>query len=316
MKIIDDLEFYRGNETLVRTGMKKFETSLVNIAKKAVGEAGFEIGNYPIEGYYYETKELEMYFKCIRTLQEKFTEKKTANIKKLHNIYTNPIFGLEKSRRTAIDMEHGNINESPVTISPVKDPIYYASRKAFESYRKWTIDNIMKNIDRDKLGTCLVGLAILVDDDNKKKKYNPIATCLACETTVLSREKLAIKISFKAPEQIDWKVSKNIEEYGKKVIDGYNNLFEKNNFKEKLEYITPDNILGILERADSVIRCVNLNYIDDNGSKLYYHWAIKPKKKIKKGASTIDLYKVVDFLDDKIITTKDWREIIINSKSF
>jgi len=309
MKIIDDLEFYRGNEALIRTGMKRFETSIVNIAEKALGEAGFDIGNYPIEGYYYETKELERYFRCIRTLQEKFTEKKTANIKKLHGIYTHPIFGLEKGRRTAIDMEHGDQNLAPVTVSPVRDPIYYASKKAFKSYGTWTIDNIMKNIERDKIGTCLVGLAILVDDDNKKKNYNPIATCLSCETTVLSREKLRVKTSVKAPEGIDWKISKNIEEYGKKVIDGYNELFEKNNFKEKLGYITPDNILGILERADSIIRCVNLNCVDDNGRKLFYHWAIKPKDKVKKDATTIDAYKVVDFMDSKIVTTKDWREI-------
>ncbi|MBI2672888.1 hypothetical protein HYX19_01385 [Candidatus Woesearchaeota archaeon] len=308
MKVIDDLEFYRGIEAEVRSNMKKFETSLVEVAKKAVKEAGFEIGSYPVEGYYYETQELTTYFKCIRTLQEKLTEKKTQSIKKLHNIYTHKIFGLNKSRRTALDMEHGDPDLAPVTVSPVRDPVYYASKEAFEKEGKWTIDNIMKSIDLNNLGTCLVGLAVLVDNINKGKKYNPLATCLACETTVLSREKVCAVTAF-MPKSVDWRVSKRVEDYGKEVVSGYNDLFGKNNFKGKLNYVTPDNIEGILKSVDSIIRCVNLNCVDDNGRKSFYHWAIKPKQKTKKDASTIDAYKVVDFMDSRIVTTKDWREI-------
>ena len=51
-----------------------------------------------------------------------------------------------------------------------------------------------------------------------------------------------------------------------------------------------------------------MKIIDD----LEYYRGIEAvvRKKIKKDASTIDMYKVVDFLGSKITTTKDWRQIL------
>ena len=106
------------------------------------------------------------------------------------------------------------------------DPITVASDKTGPA---WTVEKIMSAVDRDNLGICLVGLGIMVDqiDKEERGKYNPLATCMACETTLLTREVCLPKAAPPLKVETEWKVSPEVEEYGKKVIDGYRSLFSK-----------------------------------------------------------------------------------------
>lgn len=292
--VVDNTQYFRAVECQVRKYMKKFETPLLPIAEQAVKDAGFTVEEHPKEGYYNETPELRTYFDCLRTLQENFTDKITPSIQKLHDIYTNSIFGLEQGKPTAINPDAGLPFETPVTISPMLDPVSVAS---YHTQPNWTIERIMKELEGMELGICLVGLGVLVDKGNKNPdgSYNPLATCMACETTVLSR----MKIAWKGLRTVDWQVSKDVEKFGNKVIEEYSNLMTAYGDPNlRMPLVTPENVLKILDEAPRMERCVNLNIIDIPGKpKQYYHWAI---------ISEDTRYRVVDFFKDRIITTQEF----------
>ena len=301
--VVDNVQYFRAIDSQVRDYMKTFETAKLPLARQALLDSGLSLKGFPKEGYYYETEQLGEFFDHIRTMQEEYSSEITPAIKELHGIYTNSIFGLGQGKPTAINPNVGLPGESQVTISPVIDPITLASEKIKP---KWTVDGIMGQLYKDyistgNIGTCLVGLAAIVDRSNIRVdgSYNPLATCMARETTVLSAMK-SVARSMESMPEIDWQVSPEVEQYGAAVIDGYIELFRQNNHKERSEYVSPGNIGAILEKAPSMERCVNLN-IDARGSQpIYYHWAIK-----KSG----NIFEVVDFwVPGKIITTQDYQK--------
>lgn len=302
---VDNLRFYRAEESAIRTVMKQFERELFSTADQAVKDAGFKIRNYPKQGYY-DDDILGDYFDRIKTLQSNFTPKVTPAIKKLHEIYTASIFGLKQARSTALNSDdvyyrQGDVlhPSQPVTISPMIDPITIASDKTGP---KWTIEKIMSAVDKHDLGTCLVGFGFVVDEIDKEKtgRNNPLATCMACETTVLTREVCVPTATPVRKPEVDWKVSSQVEEYGKKVIDGYRSLFDKHSIPLELPYVTPENVERLLDHAPSMERCVNLNADLLTGRPdPYYHWAISANNGV---------YEVVDFYADRIVTTTEWQE--------
>jgi len=293
--VVDNLQYFRAVDSEVRKHMKRFEAGLLPIARQAVKDAGFPVKDVPIEGYYHENPELREYFTLIRTLQDNFTKKITPTIEKLHDVYTHPIFGLGQGRPTAIsDRDNKKVmypNEPYSTVSQVADPVSVASMKIMPN---WTIERIMAEVDKLNLGTCLVGLALLVDTESPS---NPLATCMACETTVLSRMKAIARGASPMPE-VEWRVSREVEEYGERVIKGYNDLF-KNYAASGLEAekVTPKNAALILENVPPLERCVNIN-IDATRIDGYYHWAIEHDG---------ERHVVLEFWSSHIVTTKDWQ---------
>ncbi len=305
--IIEDVQYYRALESEVRDAMKQFEAGLLPIAEQAVKDSGFTVKDHPKEGYYHETKELSRYFDCIRTLQEQYTDKVTSAIKHLHAVYTHPIFGLKQGVRTALnptDVYYPLLD--PVTISPAVDAVTIATQRLAPSNTlpNWTTENIMQEVEKIPKGTCLVGLAALVDKLHKEKgKYNPVATCMARETTVLSAMKWAVVTSVHQPPTIDWRVTSEVEAYGKTVIDGYNDLIEKHfplwrsdRRSRGAREVTPDNVESILENAPDILRCVNLSNHDKVG---FYHWTI---------VETNGKYCVSDFYAPQIATTQEYQD--------
>ncbi|UCG95593.1 MAG: hypothetical protein JSV92_00915 [archaeon] len=298
---VDDTQYFRAEESQIRNYMKRFETALLPVAEQAISDAGFDVQKFPKEGYYHKTPELQRYFDILRTLQENFTEKITPAIERLHKVYTHSVLGLGQGKPTAINPNVGLPEELPVTISPVTDPVSVAS---YIIQPDWTINGIMNNLYGMDLGTCLVGLATLVDKGNKNPddSQNPLATCMACETTVLSRMKITYKGIPSLP-QVDWKVSEGVEKYGRKVVEGYNDLFKISGHPEselEIPFVTPENVAIILDDVPSMERCVNLNIVDVPGKpKEYYHWFIE-----KDGQRHV----VKDFFSPQIITTKEYQE--------
>ncbi len=304
MLTVNNLDFFRAEESTIRAAMRQFEAGLFPIADQAVKDAGFKIRSYPKEGYYHD--KLADFFDRIRTLQSNFTETVTPAIKKLHEIYTTPIFGIKQARPTALNPDNVYYKQSstvhpsqPVTISTMVDPITVASDKTAPA---WTIEKIMNAVDRDNLGTCLVGLGIIVDqiDREIKGKYMPFATCMACETTVLTRE--VCSIMGRPQTETEWQVSPEVEEYGKRVIDGYRSLFDKHSkITLKLPYVTLQNFEKLFDDAPSMERCVNLNadFLTRRPDP-YYHWTIR--------FSSNGIYEIADFFADRTITTSEWQK--------
>ncbi len=307
---VDDVQYYRALEAEVRESMKLFEAGLLPLAEQGVKDGGFNVGSYPVEGYYHETPELTKYFNCIRTLQGNYTDKVTPAIQHLHNVYTHPIFGLKQGIRTAInptDVYYPQLD--PVTISPVAEAVTIATQRLADGrpLPDWTTESIMQEAENIPKGTCLVGLALLVDKLHKEKgKYNPVATCAARETTVLSAMKWVVITAVGPETKVDWRVSPKVEAYGKEVVEGYNDLINKygiqvkrgkgsKNVQRDVRQITPQNVESILKSAPDMKRCVNLCSHDKLG---FYHWAIVENN---------EKHRVVDFYAPQIVTTKEYQ---------
>lgn len=308
--VVDDVQYFRALESEVRESMKAFETGLLPLAEQAVSDGGFTLGNYPVEGYYHETSELTKYFNCIRTLQGNYTNNVTPAIQHLHAVYTHPIFGLKQGVRTAInqtDVYYPQLD--PATISPVVDPVTVATQRLAPSHKlpNWTTQSIMQEVKKIPKSTCLVGLALLVDELHKEKgKYNPVATCAARETTVLSAMKWIIITSVGPETKVDWRVSPKVEAYGIEVVNGYNDLITLYSMMVKRSHgpksaqrivrqMTPKNVESVLEHAPDMRRCVNLSAHDKVG---FYHWIIVERN---------GKYNVVDFYAPQIVTTKEYQ---------
>jgi hypothetical protein len=284
--------------------MKKLEVSLLPVAEKAIGDSGFTIGNFPIEGYYYENELLTRYFLCIKTLQKEYTENPSPSIKKLHEFYSHPVFGLKQARKTAINSSDVYFHDlPPVTISPRVDLISIVCSKMNSN---WTIDNIMKNIDKENLGQGIVGLAYLVDQYLKPSKirFNPVSLCMARETTILSSwNRIVGRIIPKI--EINWQVSPEIEEAGKKVIAGYYDLAEKNfsTWLPKKE-LTDEDIIGLIDDQIPLSRCVHLcTDLASGRTDKFYHWAINQTHLIDDNYKG---YFVKEFWSPQIITTEQF----------
>ncbi|MBI5064940.1 hypothetical protein HZA97_01775 [Candidatus Woesearchaeota archaeon] len=298
--VVDDLTYFRALDYSVREAMKAFETSLVEAAEQTVSDIEAKVGSYPVEGYYHETENLTRYFNAIRTLQDpvNFSEKVTDNIKLFNKIYTHPVFGLKQAMPTALNKDAYWKDHEPVVVSPVIDPVTIATQKTYPS---WTFDTIMTAIEGQELGTCLVGLAALVDQNNKVDgKYNPVATTWARETTVLSAAKFVARSCMPSKPTIDWQVSKEVEEYGTKVLAGYADLIENNSLTRNVRRpyeVNEKTISALLSNSENPRRCVHL-CTDDK--KNHYHWAVAVDNNGK--------YRVVDFYAKKIVTTKEYQK--------
>ncbi len=297
--IVDDLTYFRALDHSVRDAMKIFETSLADVAEETVSDVGVEVGDYPVEGYYHETPQLTRYFNAVKTLQDpdNFSEKVTDNVRLFNKIYTHSVFGLKQAMPTALNKTDVQWKDHPpVVVSPVIDPVTIATQKTCPN---WTLDTIMTAIEVQELGTCLVGLAVIVDQKNKVNgKYNPVATTWARETTVLSAAKF-ICTSARSEPEIDWQVSKEVEAYGKKVLAGYADLIENNSITRNVRRpyeVSPKTIRGLLFRADDPERCVHLSTNLDGS---HYHWAVVEEN---------GKYRAVDFNEARIITTKEYQQ--------
>ncbi|MFH1637511.1 MAG: hypothetical protein ABIB71_03745 [Candidatus Woesearchaeota archaeon] len=303
VKIIENFDYFQAVDATVRRYMKAFETEMLPVAEQALKDAGFPLGNYPVEGYYPETKELTQYFLHVRTLQDKYTTTVTGAIQKLHDIYTHPVFGLKQGKPNAINPTDVYFPEEDlVTISPVVDPVTVASKKIMPN---WTIDGIMENVEKENLGEGLVGFAYMVDELAKGERahFNPVATTMACETTVLSRMKMVVRGLRKRP-QVDWRVTPEVEGAGKGVIESYSDLMGRHSsLLREVPQVTPDNICGLLDNLPSVFRIVNLNsnLLRDDG---HYHWAIDSSEEDGKQKGLV----VKEIWSDKVITTEEYQK--------
>lgn len=298
MSYIDNLIFFEIVDNQVREAMQKVETETLPIARAALTDSGLSLQEYPVEGYYGKTPELTQYFNYIRTLQLNFSDKIGDAIRKLHDFYTNEVFGLRQAVRTAINSQGvWYPSETPAVISPMVDPLTVAVAKVGNNsatvYQNLTIENITKALESVELGKGLVGFGSLVDrvERGLTKRYNPIATTLARETTILSSY---IPTPRGASEYM-YMVSAEVEEQGNKVIDAYNALFKSTGSDITITNVKRDNAFMFLEGLPEIDRCVRIFNLELPGQeKEFYHWAIDTENNGPK---------VIDFWRKEVVTT-------------
>jgi hypothetical protein len=301
MSDVDNLTFVRIVDKQVRDAMQKVEVKLLPDAKRALEYTGIPLQQHPVEGYYGKSQELTEYFNIIRSLQLNFSNKINDSVEKLHGFYSSNAFGIGQTVRTAINSEGvWYPDEKPAVISPRVDPLTVAVTKAAKSpatvHNDLTIENVTRILEDVEIGECLVGLGSLADKIERRRThdYNPVATTLTRETTVLS----AYVPTLRGLPQ--YKVSSEVEKQGNVVINAYNELFEIFGFKERIENVTEESAFRLNHDLPEMNRCVRIFNLELPTEKPeFYHWAIgredyKPK--------------VVDFWRNEIVTTDMFEE--------
>lgn len=301
MTDIENLTFFRIVDKQVRNAMQEVETGLLPVAREALQDTGLPLGEHPVEGYYGKTPELGEYFNHIRTLQLNPSDKVTSAIRSLHDFYSHEVFGLGQAVKTAINSEGVWYPEKQsAVISPVVDPLTVAvtmvARDLATVKHDLTIRNLVDVLERGELGNGLVGFGVFVDKKGRESsgEYNPLATTLARETTVLS----AYVPTMRSISQ--YLVDPEIEAKGNDVIGAYNALFEASGSSVRMQNVTRDNAFGLNDDLPEMDRCVRIFNLELPGQpKEFYHWAVgrdgyKPK--------------VIDFWKGKVITTDMFKE--------
>lgn len=322
-----NLKFFMAIDELVRRNMKRFETELLPLVQQCVADTKVPVSDVPLEGYYHETPELAEFLKNLRALQNNKSDIVTDNVRKLHDIYSNPVFGIAPGNYTAINQGIGVLTGgNQVVVQSVISPMHDALSIAIMNFTSangcnWDIQGIMEQTENIELGINLVGLGVMVDRFYKKKYglYNPVATTAAGETTVASRlagRHLGIEEDSPDPE---------IEAKGFEVLKAYNKLFssypEGQGIIISTEKARVFNLVGTMGPYSLAKRCVRIAY--DLISGEHYQWAIAFDPRFRSGFESdngiddeIDDEKdeyysnlsVIDFRTRNLVTTQDITE--------
>ncbi|GEM_PF-2524241 len=307
MEDIDDLRFFRIVDDQVSQAMQQAETTLLPVARQAVADTHVRVQAVPVEGYYGKTPQLTEYFQLIRALQSNQSDVVTDAVRRLHTFYTHDAFGIGQAVATAInanDVYYPNMD--PVVISPVVDPLTRAvSAVLGDATDPAIIRSVltMKNLG-DVVGTYdlkgLVGFGVFVDDVLRKAtgQYDPCATTLARETTVLSAYVPLVNC---IPQ---YRVTPAVEEKGNEIITAYNAAFEMVGLESRIPAVTQRNAFGLNGDLPKMQRCVRIFTMPACGDAppLSYHWAV-----IAKGDEIEYDPHAVEFWADQVVTTDKFR---------
>lgn len=272
---INNVDYFHMIDNEIRPAMMDYETKqLLPVAQNVIGD--LETQEYPVEGYYYKTPELTEYFTIIRNIQEnkkiyKEINTKTDEFQRLYDFTDRTLWGAVSSDRTKSPLPR-RYDILGLTLKSFEDPIKGPFVK-----RPWTIDKIMDRIKDFATGTInLVELAYKIGS----------LECLVAgaETNILYREITHITGSSGTNPEIIWNVDPEIEEFGKKLLDEYNNLIGTN-----IKSPTP-NTYWNFNRYPELPRVVALGYVDFTGE--YYHWKLD------------SLRNVTDFYSGELHTTE------------
>lgn len=301
MARIDNMTAVRIVDHWIREAMQQVETLMLPTAEQALADTGIALEEHPVEGYYGKTPKLTRYFQHIRTLQLHYSDKVTQAIRRLHEFYSDPVFGLGPALMTAINTEGvWYPHEPPAVISPMVDPLTIAvaqvGKNPLTIFKDMTIQNIMEALEKAPLGKGLVSLGVLADIVERKLTgiCNPVSTTLTRETTVLSAYVPTMKACMPRHEYI---VSTEVEHKANEVIAAYNSLFAKLGFNKVIipRFTEEHAFQTVGELPNHVLRCVRIFNLALPGKPAeYYHWATYPGQ---------EGLEVRDFWRHEVITT-------------
>lgn len=295
---IDDVSYFNMIDNQIRNVFSSWEVEnclpAVRIiwARSNVPDIAME--NYPVEGYYSQSKELTELFIKIRNIQQntalykKISTQNNDLLDFLKSVYENEIMGEEPS------------SWYPWPDSPMKRrydimTLTMQDKNAFNEHAQfpWDIPTIVKSVGSHYKGRPnLVELAYLAND--------PRCLCAGCETNALSRMYACLSGSYSlgATKTIyNWKVSKEMESLGTKLVEGYQKImsftgpFGNKNETLKMVVPTKDNAHSLVMTFKTP-RIAHLGYLLE--SKLNYFWILDVS------------YRMYDIYTPHFITTESF----------
>lgn len=254
--------FLLGLDEIYRSRMKRFEErTLLPLAQIVATRLNIQPGDIPVEGYYAENKQLTLYFRLLRTLQQEPIKKRAdidtlPEFQKLFDVVSSPIFGKQ--------------HDSHALLPQAQDPLTIALGKIGSL---WNTDNILVAAHDIALQTndiSLVGLASRAGDVI-------VATALR-ESVVLYVE--ALHLGTSTPTFIyNWQVDPSLAAAANHFIYIFNELIKDDvPSRFALPSASPENgedyYFSYLDN-DFLGRCVCLG--TDPSSNRKYHWAVLPQ---------------------------------------
>jgi hypothetical protein len=280
-RVVNNRVFLLGLDELYRWSMKRHERDeLLHSALETANALSIVPANVPIEGYYSEDKQLTMYFRLMRALQQvpKARESELANVGgfwRLKQVTESPIFGLPC---------HGRF-----LLSVGEDVLSVALKHTFP---EWTVDNLAREAHRcatESTDFSLVALAALTGD--------PVVLTALRESVVLYELDVGAPPSWGEPEYV-WQVDEIIQKRAAQFVESFNALFD-----EHLPLPGPENAKKFWMDSSEynvIDRCVRIGFDDRNLPIRHYHWALD--RDAKYGLI------VNEFWDTEIWTTARYRQ--------
>lgn len=290
-QVITNSDYFFMIDNQVRPAMMKIETEkFLPLAKKFLEKCNVtisELKEYPIEGYYYETKELSLYSKILRNLQHnkdviaKFVD--CEELEKLKNICNNDLFGLEdpagRGGEGPIKRRYDILTRTMESMEIFPDQFFVP--------RPWSIDRIMDGLSTQFGNRAnLVELAYLTGDPKclcSGAESNSAYRMFACITG-----SYAISASYKPVEYV-WEVTPEVEDLGKRIVVEYNKFLNN----ESIVTPTVKNVWR-WNLKPKVPRVALLGYV--KATNEYYHWILDER------------FQLSEVYSPNIITTQTYEE--------
>jgi hypothetical protein len=253
--VVDNRVFLLGLDELYRTAMKLFESrTLLPCARTVAKELHIQPASTPIEGYYYETPELQEYFRLMRSLQDVDTTSETRvrdlrEFQLLRDVISSPLYG----------RPHHQGKLFPVG----RDPLSQALKDTIPT---WTVERLVNEayrvaVQQDDIS--LVGLAARVQD--------AVILAAARESVVLYAEMLTLGPIDQEPEFIyEWHVDQALADAANRFIEEFNRFVS--GALPKAEASNAEHYHSAYVDNEFVGRCVRIGQSEDRSQ--HYHWAI------------------------------------------
>jgi hypothetical protein len=258
--------FYMIDNTFRTETMQSEQFELLPKALKLLKDSNIssnELKHYLPEGYYYETEKLKQYFTVIRNLQENedlFDKvEKTDELKYLKRVLGSTLYGteVEKDKKTPLP------KMKDIMTLCMGDRMIFPENE----HHAWTILKIM-----DNLPNCFTGNPNLVELAYLTGKIECLVA--GCETNILYRA--TVTISGCSPEIVEtkliWDVDKEVQTLGEKLIDKFNNVYEK-----QIQKPNKHN-MDLFNRFPQKPRVARLGYQED--TREHYYWILNERGKV------------------------------------
>jgi hypothetical protein len=282
--VIDNRIFLLGLDELYRTAMKRFEGEmLLPCARIVAQKLQVQPSDVPIEGYYYETAELQEYFRLMRGLQEQSedSESRVRDLREfqlLWDVTSSPLYGRPQRKGK---------------LFPVgRDPLTQALE---DTIPNWNVERLVKAAYAATLqynDISLVGLAARIQD--------AVVLAAVRESVVLYDEVATLGIHKEPELQYEWRVDEALVDAANRFIETFNRFVpgalpraESTNAEQYYKAYADNELFG---------RCVRIGKTPD-GSQ-HYHWAIAVKQLSRYGFEL----GVDEFWSEHIWTTKKYRK--------
>lgn len=254
---VDNRKFLLGLDELYRTATKRFESeTLLPCARVVAQKLQVLPADVPVEGYYYETTELEEYFRLMRGLQKQSedSQPRVRDLREFQLLWdwtSSPLYGRPQREQKLFPVGRDSLTQA------LRDTI-----------PDWNVERLVKAayaaaLQHDDIS--LVGLAARIQD--------AVVLAAVRESVVLYAEIVTLGILEEPEFQYEWRVDEALADTANRFIETFNRFVP--NTIPKAESANAEPYYKAYADNELIGRCVRIGKNQDGTQ--HYHWAIAIK---------------------------------------